>query len=396
MSPDTARKTPYLTFDTGAAVAAYQRIADALPGTCHYAVKCQPDEHVLAALVAAGAQFEIASAAELRLLMGLGVDPTGLVFSNPAKSPDDIAEAYAAGVRLYAVDSAGEISKLRQHAPGVSVMVRLATQAADSAVGSGGTKFGVSPDVAIGLLLSAQRAGLEAAGICFHVGSQAHDPMAWVRAIDDAGAVMRALAQYDLRLRLLDIGGGFPAPYAYPSAGRPPSVEKYGQVIAGAIADRLPYEVAVISEPGRAVAAAAGTMVAEVWLVAERGDRTWVHLNTGVFHGFMEAMESGRIIPFPTSDSRGDTDRITVTLTGPTCDGQDVIGTAQVSRYLEVRDQVSIGCAGAYTTAYCKDFNGFPTPTLHTHSGSSGRHDRAGGDGGGRSRPFRRRTRATA
>lgn len=131
-------------FDVQAAVRAYGRIRDALPGIgVHYAVKCQPDPAVLAGLVKAGARFEVASAREIRALRRLGVPGSEMVFANPVKPITDIAYAWKQGVPTYAFDSPAELVKLRTAAPGTEVMVRLAT-APGSEVPSEG-KFGVDP-----------------------------------------------------------------------------------------------------------------------------------------------------------------------------------------------------------------------------------------------------------
>ena len=58
--------TPYLDLDVPHAVATYRRLAAALPGIAiHYAVKANPAPELLAALVAAGGRFDVASPAEV-------------------------------------------------------------------------------------------------------------------------------------------------------------------------------------------------------------------------------------------------------------------------------------------------------------------------------------------
>lgn len=366
---NVGRNTPYVTLDPAIAVRAYQHIRHALPGIgIHYAVKCQPDPTLCAALAAAGADFEVASADEVAMLARIGVPTAGLVCSNPVKSITDIRAQAAAGVTTYAFDSLEEIAKLAVAAPGADVIVRLATRPAGSSVPSEG-KFGVGLDTAAELMLAARAAGLQPAGIGFHVGSQCLDLAAWPQAIDDAATVMRTLEEHRIRIRMLDIGGGFPATYAGP---RPPDIEAYGEVIGRALADRLPYPVPrVIAEPGRAIAAAAGTMIATVIGTAQRpgpdgSTRLWGHLDTGAFHGMVEALETGCGIAWPVTDSRRDTARHTWTLTGPSCDSQDtIVHGVDLSAGLRAGDRVMIGQAGAYTTAYSSGrFNGFSGPAL--------------------------------
>lgn len=371
-SSSSSHRTPLLALDPAAAVRAYEELREGLAGiTVHYAVKCQPAAPVLAALAAAGAGFEVASAAEIAVLSRLGVDPAGLVFSHPVKPPADIHAAAAAGVRLYAFDSTEELTKIATAAPGASVMVRLATSAGSEVASEG--KFGVDPVTAATLLLAAREQGLDPAGVAFHVGSQCIAPESWIQPIEDAGAVMRAVQRHGVRLRLLDVGGGFPTRYA---GAAPPPIERYGQVIGDALESLLPHPVErVLAEPGRAIAAPAGTMVTTVIGVARRGGVHWAHLDAGAFHGFAEALETGCGIPWPVADSRGDTARATWTLTGPSCDSQDTIARdVELSAGLTTGDRVLISAAGAYTTTYtdAAGFNGFPAPELVTLTTDTG------------------------
>lgn len=366
-SSSTSHRTPLLALDPAAAVRAYDDLREGLAPagiTVHYAVKCQPAAPLLAALAAAGAGFEVASAAEIAALSRLGVDPAGLVFSHPVKPLADIRAAAAAGVRLYAFDSTEELTKIATAAPGASVMVRLATSAGSEVASEG--KFGVDPVTAATLLLAAREQGLDPAGVAFHVGSQCITPTSWIQPIEDAGTVMRALQRHGVRLHLIDVGGGFPTRYA----AAPPPIGQYGQVIGDALESLLPHPVErVLAEPGRAIAAPAGTMVATVIGVARRGGVRWAHLDAGAFHGFAEALETGCGIPWPVADSRGDTARATWTLTGPSCDAQDTIARdVELSAGLTTGDRVLISAAGAYTTTYtdAAGFNGFPAPELVT------------------------------
>src|SRR3954467_11906568 len=112
--PSTApRATPYLDLDVPHAVAAYRRLAAALPGTAmHYAVKANPDPTLLTALAAAGCRFDVASPAEITAALMAGAGPGELVYSNPVKRREDVRFAARLGVDLFVVDSPGEVAKV--------------------------------------------------------------------------------------------------------------------------------------------------------------------------------------------------------------------------------------------------------------------------------------------
>jgi ornithine decarboxylase len=189
-------------------------------------------------------------------------------------------------------------------------------------------------------------------------------PGAWDAALRHVGAVPRELAADGIRLDLLDLGGGFPARYA---DVEPPPLAAFAAAIRAGIVAHLPYRPATPAvEPGRALVAEAGVMVATVIELAERAGRRWVHLDAGAFNGFMEALETGNRLRFPVTDSRGSALRRPVQLTGPTCDSQEtVMVDVPVSADLAVDDRIFVGTAGAYTTSYAIGFNGFAVPTTH-------------------------------
>jgi ornithine decarboxylase len=356
--------TPFLVLDLDRVATAYLGFADALPGVAvHYAMKCNPDERVLQRLHRLGGRFEIASAAELRALVEIGVDPADVLYSNPVKPAAHVADAWRAGVWRFAADGEAELAKLAANAPGAAVYARLRTSPGGNTVPSEG-KFGVTGPRAAALLRAARDAGLRPYGLAFHVGSQMLAPAAWDAALRQAGAVLRELAADGIRLGLLDLGGGFPARYA---DAEPLPLAAFADVIAAGIADHLPYRPETLAvEPGRALVAEAGVMVATVIGLAERSGRRWVHLDVGAFNGFMEALESGNALRFPVTDSRGSGVRAPAHLTGPTCDSQDTIMfDVPLSVDLAVDDRVFLGTAGAYTTSYASAFNGFAVPRTY-------------------------------
>nr|WP_231134173.1 type III PLP-dependent enzyme [Motilibacter deserti] len=336
------------------------QLRDGLEGVAlHYAVKCNPDQQVLDVLHGLGCRFEIASWEELRLLVGLGVDPADVLYSNPVKPAAHVSRCAEAGVWRFAVDSRAELEKVARLAPGASVYVRMRAVGSSGAVASEG-KFGVDPADAVELLSSASSIGLRAYGLAFHVGSQTLQPRAWEQAIARAGEVMRELAGRGVRLEMLDVGGGFPAAYDTPVP--PPAA--FGRVIRAACRRHLPYPVLVVAEPGRALVATAGTMVATVVGVARRPGATWVHLDVGALNGFIEALETGMRLRYPTADSRGGPQQ-RYCVTGPTCDSQDtVLREAPLSAGLREGDRVFLGSAGAYTACCASRFNGFDIPTV--------------------------------
>ena len=356
--PITARPTPYLVLDLAVVEHQYDVLTDALPGVrTHYAVKANPAPEVLATLLRRGAAFDVASPAEIDACLAAGAAPTALSYGNTAKKERDIAYAYARGVRTFTFDSAAELAKLQRHAPGSTLLCRLATTGAgaDWALSS---KFGCAPDSARRLLETAWSAG-HPVGLAFHVGSQQRDPTQWDEPLAATGRLQRELKAAGVPLTMLDIGGGFPATYRDPT----PHLAAYGAAIRASLDRHVDLRgLAVIGEPGRSLVAAAGLIETEVVLVAERGGARWVHLDVGLFGGLAEALDESIQYRIKAPGNTGETGR--VVLAGPTCDSVDVLyqrADYRLPLSLAAGDRVEIHAAGAYTASYSSvGFNGLP------------------------------------
>jgi ornithine decarboxylase len=367
LTPDALRvidlPTPYLVTDLDTVADRYAAFAAALPGVAtFYAMKCNPAPEILRVLAAQGAGFEIASIGELRLLQKLGVDPAGVLYSNPVKSPGMIAAAAQAGLWRFSFDSPGELAKIAEQAAGAAVYVRLRVDDRSSAFPLS-RKFGTDVEDAYDLMLLARRLGLRPYGVTFHVGSQCHNTDTWRAALTSAGELMSRLRGDGVELEMLDIGGGFPARYV---AGVP-SIEEVGRVVREGL-DGLPYRPALLAaEPGRHLVAEAGVLAATVIGRETRGAEHWLHVEVGTYHGLMEALLPAGGWEFPMWSSLP-ADRagalLPFTVTGPSCDSTDTVGHGiPLPATLAVGDVLYIGSAGAYTLSYATAFNGFPAPT---------------------------------
>jgi ornithine decarboxylase len=357
--------TPFLAVDLQKVVAAYSYLKAALPNfRIHYALKANPLPEIIDALAQRETGFEIASAAELQALLDRDVRAESIMFSNPVKVPADVRMAYDCGISRFAIDSETEIVKLAMEAPGSAVYVRLATTGAGSKFPLS-RRFGVGSMEAVELLKLAQNFGLVPYGCTFHVGSQNTDPRSWDKPIEESAYVMRTFERlYGTRLRMLDIGGGFPAQYA---GEQVPSLDEFGRFIKRALRC-LPYPVELVAEPGRALVANAGVIASSVIGRRRRGSQTWVHLDVGPYNGLMEAngFLGGDRNPIAWSSAAQETPATTCTLTGPTCDDGDIIQDEVVlPDELVTGDRVYIAAAGAYSSSLATNFNGFAPPATY-------------------------------
>lgn len=371
MTPKIARfladrrlPTPFLVVDCDVVAANYEALRAALPSAeIYYAVKANPAAPILGRLAGLGSSFDAASAAEIDQCLAAGAPPGRISYGNTVKKRADIAHAFERGVRLYAFDSADELDKLAAAAPGCEVYCRILTASTDARWPLS-RKFGCNLEMARDLMLHAAELGLDPVGISFHVGSQQTNPHWWEVAIGRTAMVFSDLRKAGLELRMINLGGGFPARYR---GDRLPPIDRFAAAIMQAMTrhfgNHLPE---MIIEPGRAIAAEAGVIRTEVVLVARKSyrddDARWVYLDVGKFGGLAESM--GEAIRYPIATPHDGGPEEAVIIAGPTCDGADIL--YEKDRYtlplaLKSGDQVDLLSAGAYTSVYAAErFNGFP------------------------------------
>ena len=353
--------TPCLVLDLDVVTQQYRHLRQALPlAKVYYAIKANPAPEIVALLAAQGACFDVASPSEIDLCLAAGVPGALLSYGSTIKKTRDIAYAYERGVRLFAFDSIGELEKIAEAAPGSEVVCRILTSN-EGAEWPLSRKFGCEIEMAAGLLGLSGRLGLQPAGVTFHVGSQQRHPRQWDEAIALTGRLFSELASSGVELRMVNLGGGFPAHYR----GHVPPIEAYAEAIMKAMeyhfGGNLPE---MIVEPGRYLTGDAGVIRSEVVLVSwkcEGDDKRWVYLDVGIFGGLAEAM--GEAIKYHMLTSRDGGPVGPVVIAGPTCDSVDILYEKEDYRLpldLANGDTVDILAAGAYTTCYSTvGFNGF-------------------------------------
>ena len=359
---------PVLVVDLDVVKDNYTAFAKELPDTrVFYAVKANPSPEVLSLLAKLGSCFDTASVAEIEMALAAGATPDRISYGNTIKKERDVARAFELGIRLFAVDCTAEADKIARAAPGSRVFCRILSDCV-GAEWPLSRKFGCEPSMAVDVLEHALKAGLEAYGVSFHVGSQQRNQHAWDRALASAAAVFKECGQRGINLSMVNLGGGFPTKYLK----NVPSVKAYGTAIFKALrkhfGNRIPE---TIIEPGRGMVGNAGMIETEVVLVSkksEEDDVRWVYLDIGKFGGLAETMDES--IRYPIRTPRDGDAMAPCGLAGPTCDSADVL--YEKTPYplpvsLEIGDRLLIEGTGAYTTTYSAvAFNGFlPLKSYH-------------------------------
>lgn len=331
-------------------------------GKIYYSVKANPAQEIITLLNNHGCCFDVASIYELDKVLGLGVEPDKISYGNTIKKRKDICCFYEKGVRLFVSDAEADLRSIAELAPGSRVMVRILTEGDQTSDWPLSRKFGCQTDMAMDLLVLSRELGLQPYGVSFHVGSQQRDIGAWDAAIDKVRVIFRRLrSENGIHLKMINIGGGFPANYI----ARTHDLPKYAREITRFLQEDFGDEVPeIILEPGRSLVANAGLLVCEVVLISRKSSTAlnrWVFTDVGKFSGLIETMDEA--IKYPLYCERNGPGE-EVVLAGPTCDSVDIL--YENFRYtlpgdLRIGDRLYWFSTGAYTSSYSSvEFNGFP------------------------------------
>lgn len=356
-------ETPFMVLDSKTFTRQLDELIEAFPyAKTYYAIKANPMPELLRILRDRGCCFDVASRYELDKVMAQGVTGDRISYGNTIKKPKDIRYFFEKGVNLFATDSEADLRNIAKAAPGARVFVRILTEGSETADWPLSRKFGCQTDMAMDLCLLARDLGLEPYGISFHVGSQQRDIGAWDSAIAKVKVIFERLKDEDgVNLRMINLGGGFPANYISRTNDLKTYAEEITRFLREDFGDEFPE---IILEPGRSLVANAGLLVSEVVLIS-RKDRTslhrWVFTDIGKFGGLIETMDES--IKYPLFvEKKGETEE--VVLAGPTCDSADILYENykyELPLNLAMGDRLYWFSTGAYTTTYSAiEFNGFP------------------------------------
>ena len=341
-----------------AAARAARFFVEKFPGKSLYAVKANPSPDLIQVLWDNGVtHYDVASIAEVRLVRATLPGAT-LCFMHPVKAPSAIREAYHVhGVRTFSLDSVEELEKIveacrdeaGEAAQDLRLCVRLRVSSEYSEL-SLASKFGCDLTEAPALLQEA-RQHADWLGVCFHVGSQAMTPFAYVQALE---RVRVAIGEASVVIDMIDVGGGFPS--VYPGM-EPPPLEDYFQIIHQNFYNLpIAYNAELWCEPGRALCAEYSSLIVKV--EKRRGEE--LYINDGAYGALFDAAHVDWKFPVRALEDDLIKPEMDFAFYGPTCDDADYMqGPFVLPEDIQAGDFIEIGMLGAYGAAMKTDFNGF-------------------------------------
>ena len=345
----------------------------AFPGKTAYAVKTNGEDMVLRELAAAGIDcFDVASPAEFAAARAVA-PRSQLFYTHPVKAQSDIRLALETyGIRILAVDHEDEVAKILRTVRGldldpeeITLLVRLASRG--HAAYELSKKFGAAPGHAAELVQRIAGIGFKV-GLCFHVGSQVEDTDTYERALASAAWVR---SRSGVPIELLDIGGGFPAPYGHDPRHKAPVQQDTAELVAEVVREASEWgfdDVPMVAEPGRVIVARCFSLIVRVLL--KKGKR--LYINDGIWASLSDSWTGkitlpARLLPDPARRKRtGDPGNVVpFKVCGATCDSVDILSRPFfLPETVDTGDWIEIGHIGAYSLALRTRFNGFYPDTF--------------------------------
>jgi ornithine decarboxylase len=329
----------------------------------YFAVKANSDPQIIKTLYPLDAGYDVASWQEYQLVLenipkndlrGHHLNDfiwDKIIVANTIK-PAATLKKITNYNTLMTYDNADELDKIKRHCPDAGLICRLKVQNAGSMVELS-SKFGVVPGDAPDLIERAFKLGLVVEGISFHVGSQCCNIDNYLNALEASAEVFRQVLSRGYKLRLLNIGGGFPVPYD----GTVPKLEVFAKKLRKELDRLFPKEVEIVAEPGRYLVAAAATLVVSVVGKSFRDGKMVYYVDDGVY-GTLSGVVFDHC-PYHFHAFKKGEPQISAVV-GPTCDAFDTVSTAEMLPELTIGDLLYVKNIGAYSIASATNFNGFP------------------------------------
>jgi ornithine decarboxylase len=354
--------TPLVVVDHKVLRENYAQFRKHLPrAQAYFAVKANAAPEIVRTFYEVGASFDVASVAEFLTVHENVKDLPEearqafiwdrIIYANPIKANDTL-EQLDPYKPLVTYDNHEEVIKIARYAPHSGLVLRLRVPNTGSMVELS-SKFGASPGEAVDLMTFARNNKLEVEGISFHVGSQCKNIQNYIQALQLAAGVFAEAKAHGIELKLLDIGGGFPAHYD----DTVPAFRILARTITKELDRLFPQPIEILAEPGRFLVASAATAVFQIIGKAVRDGKLCFYVNDGVYQTF-----SGVIFDHcqysVKSFKNGPTQICSVF--GPTCDALDTISLAEELPDMDLGEFVYSENIGAYSAASSTYFNGFP------------------------------------
>lgn len=325
-----------------------------------YAVKANSNLGVLSVLAKLGSGFDIVSKGELSRVIEAGGDAKKVVFSGVGKTSDEIRFALQQNIMCFNVESDAELDRINHvagelgvNAP-ISIRINPDVDAKTHpyiSTGLKANKFGIARDDALRVYKrAAAMPYLDVKGMDCHIGSQLTDITPFVDALERLLVLIDELAEHNILISHLDVGGGLGVPY---NDETPPHPDEYAAAMSAKMQGR--EHLKLILEPGRAIAANAGILVTEVEFLKQGEEKNFAIVDAAMNDLLRPALYGAWQAIIPVQQQL-DIATQKYDVVGPVCETGDFLGK---DRDLAIApgDFLAVRSAGAYGFVMASNYN---------------------------------------
>ena len=326
-----------------------------------FAVKANSNLAVLNVLAKIGAGFDIVSGGELERVLAAGGEASKIVFSGVGKTAKEMRRALDVGIRCFNIESEAELELLNDVAGKKGVVAPISIRVNPDvdakthpyiSTGLKENKFGVDISIAPEVYARANKMpNLKIEGVDCHIGSQLTETRPFMDALDRVLVLIDQLADMNINIHHLDLGGGLGIQYRDET---PPLPAEYAAALSEKLKDR---ELQILIEPGRAIAGNAGILVTQVEFLKSNGEKNFAIVDAAMNDLMRPALYSAWQDIIPVNKKEGDTQSYDIV--GPICETGDFLGKDR-DLNIAAGDLLAVRSSGAYGFTMSSNYNSRP------------------------------------
>lgn len=355
--------TPFYAYDAAVIRARVADLTSAFKGqnvSLHYAIKANDNPAIAGIAAQAGIGACLVSAGEMKRALAAGMKPDTMLMNGVGKSNDDIRFALSHGIGQLNVESIPELTVIADIARDMKVVAPIGLRinpdvAANSThtnitTGRKTDKFGIlAEDLGTAKDIILSRPELNWLALSCHIGSQIMDP----HELAAGYKVMADIFRGQNGLDRLDLGGGFGVSYKGDAYAMPAD---FAPIVEDATRDLQGRGIRIQLEPGRYIAAEAGTLLTRVVFVKNSSAGRFIIVEAGMNDLLRPAMYGAY---HPISLVRKSTAPLeNCAIAGPVCESSDIFARDRMlPADIERGDIIAIGFAGAYGYTMSSQYN---------------------------------------
>ncbi len=356
--------TPCYIYSKAALSQAFERFSAGFKDANHlvcFAVKSNPSLAILNLFAKLGAGFDIVSGGELARVLAAGGDPEKVVFSGVGKTADEMRAALEAGIFCFNVESASELVRLNDVAADMGKIAPVSLRVNPNvdakthpyiSTGLKNNKFGVAYEDALNIYLqAAAMSNIAIHGVDCHIGSQITELSPFLDAFDRVLALVDALAENNIQIQHIDLGGGIGICY---SDETPPEFTTYAKAMREKLGNR---DVKLVFESGRALVGNAGVLMTKVEYLKPTESKNFAIVDAAM-NDLMRPALYDAYHDIKAVQPRAEA-AVNYEIVGPVCESGDFLGHDRVLA-LQEGDLLAIMSAGAYGMSMSSNYNTRP------------------------------------